>query len=98
VDKIEAIRAHAKQGRQGDTLRQRELIEYLRELPERDLLPVTRAFNQFLNLANIAEQHGLAVAHFDNIKQQFNALLAKPDKRIQIVTDFQQVGARKVQG
>jgi len=51
-----------------------------------------------LGFANIAEQHGLAVAHFDNIKQQFNALLAKPDKRIQIVTDFQQVGARKVQG
>ncbi|WP_447556269.1 phosphoenolpyruvate carboxylase [Vreelandella sp. EE22] len=57
VDKIETIRAHAKQGRQGDTLQQRALIEYLRELPESDLLPVTRAFNQFLNLANIAEQH-----------------------------------------
>lgn len=57
VDKIETIRAHAKRGRQGDSLQQRELIEYLRQLPERDLLPVTRAFNQFLNLANIAEQH-----------------------------------------
>ena len=57
VDKIETIRAHAKRGRQGDSLQQRELIEYLRDLPEKDLLPVTRAFNQFLNLANIAEQH-----------------------------------------
>ena len=57
VDKIETIRAHAKRGRQGDSLQQRQLIEYLRQLPERDLLPVTRAFNQFLNLANIAEQH-----------------------------------------
>ncbi len=35
----------------------RELIEFLRKLPDRELLPVTRAFNQFLNLANIAEQH-----------------------------------------
>ncbi len=57
VDKIEAIRAFAKRGRQGDDQGQRELIDYLRRLPDRDLLPVTRAFNQFLNLANIAEQH-----------------------------------------
>lgn len=57
VDKIETIRDFAKRGRQGDQQARRELIEYLRRLPDRDLLPVTRAFNQFLNLANIAEQH-----------------------------------------
>jgi len=57
VDKIETIRGLAKRGRQGDEASQRELIDYLRRLPDRDLLPVTRAFNQFLNLANIAEQH-----------------------------------------
>ena len=57
VDRIEAIRGYAKNGRQGDVQSSRELIEYLRKLPDRDLLPVTRAFNQFLNLANIAEQH-----------------------------------------
>ncbi|MCG7598190.1 phosphoenolpyruvate carboxylase [Halomonas sp. McH1-25] len=57
VDKIETIRAYAKRGRQGDAQAQRELIDYLRGLPDQDLLPVTRAFNQFLNLANIAEQH-----------------------------------------
>ncbi|WP_163650132.1 phosphoenolpyruvate carboxylase [Modicisalibacter sp. 'Wilcox'] len=57
VDKIEAIRGLAKRGRQGEGGSQRELIEYLRALPDQDLLPVTRAFNQFLNLANIAEQH-----------------------------------------
>ncbi|MDR5868205.1 phosphoenolpyruvate carboxylase [Halomonas koreensis] len=57
VDRIEAIRGLAKQGRQGEADSQRQLIEYLRGLPDDDLLPVTRAFNQFLNLANIAEQH-----------------------------------------
>ncbi|WP_163559818.1 phosphoenolpyruvate carboxylase [Halomonas sp. NO4] len=57
VDRIETIRGLAKQGRQGDAQSSRELIDYLRKLPDRDLLPVTRAFNQFLNLANIAEQH-----------------------------------------
>ncbi|MCK0743734.1 phosphoenolpyruvate carboxylase [Chromohalobacter nigrandesensis] len=57
VDKIETIRRLAKQGRQEDSEGRRELIEYLRALPEQDLLPVTRAFNQFLNFSNIAEQH-----------------------------------------
>ncbi|MDZ7853295.1 MAG: phosphoenolpyruvate carboxylase [Halomonas sp.] len=57
VDRIETIRGFAKHGRHGEDGSQRALIEYLRKLPDRDLLPVTRAFNQFLNLANIAEQH-----------------------------------------
>ncbi|MCW4152850.1 phosphoenolpyruvate carboxylase [Halomonas sp. 18H] len=57
VERIETIRRLAKRGRQGEADGQRELIEYLRQLPESELLPVTRAFNQFLNLANIAEQH-----------------------------------------
>ncbi|WP_275289134.1 phosphoenolpyruvate carboxylase [Halomonas elongata] len=57
VDRIETIRGLAKRGRQGEADGRRELIEYLRQLPDRELLPVTRAFNQFLNLANIAEQH-----------------------------------------
>ena len=57
VDRIETIRGLAKRGRKGDTSSGRELIEYLRKLPDHELLPVTRAFNQFLNLANIAEQH-----------------------------------------
>jgi len=57
VDKIETIRSLAKQGRQEDSEGRRDLIEYLRALPEQDLLPVTRAFNQFLNFSNIAEQH-----------------------------------------
>ncbi|PMR73458.1 phosphoenolpyruvate carboxylase [Billgrantia endophytica] len=57
VDRIETIRALAKSGRQGEAQSRRELIDFLRKLPDCDLLPVTRAFNQFLNLANIAEQH-----------------------------------------
>ncbi|MCK2182718.1 phosphoenolpyruvate carboxylase [Halomonas getboli] len=57
VDRIETIRGLAKQGRQREADSNRQLIEYLRGLPDSDLLPVTRAFNQFLNLANMAEQH-----------------------------------------
>ncbi|OLO05619.1 phosphoenolpyruvate carboxylase [Salinicola socius] len=58
VDRIETIRALAKQGRQSaEEADRRELIDYLRALPDQELLPVTRAFNQFLNFSNIAEQH-----------------------------------------
>ncbi|KAA0019161.1 phosphoenolpyruvate carboxylase [Salinicola corii] len=58
VDRIERIRALAKKGRQSaEEADRRELIDYLRSLPEGELLPVTRAFNQFLNFSNIAEQH-----------------------------------------
>ncbi|RKR06310.1 phosphoenolpyruvate carboxylase type 1 [Kushneria sinocarnis] len=57
VDRIETIRALAKRGRQEGHEGRAALIDYLRRLPEGELLPVTRAFNQFLNLANIAEQH-----------------------------------------
>ncbi|WP_299258887.1 phosphoenolpyruvate carboxylase [uncultured Kushneria sp.] len=56
VDQIEKIRALAKKGRK-DAGARAELIDYLRTLPEERMLPVTRAFNQFLNLANLAEQH-----------------------------------------
>ncbi|MFC0269438.1 phosphoenolpyruvate carboxylase [Kushneria aurantia] len=56
VERIETIRALAKRGRQ-DPQGRAELIDYLRSLPEESMLPVCRAFNQFLNLANLAEQH-----------------------------------------
>ena len=46
VDKIETIRAHAKRGRQGDSLQQRQLIEYLRQLPERDGVPAVGAHRE----------------------------------------------------
>ncbi|CAF3865196.1 unnamed protein product [Adineta steineri] len=52
VEKIEIIRKYAKRQDHGV-----QLHEYLRNLPDNHLLPVARAFNQFLQLANIAEQH-----------------------------------------
>lgn len=52
VGEIETIRHFAK--RQDDGT---QLYQYLRKLPDNHLLPVARAFNQFLQLANIAEQH-----------------------------------------
>ncbi|MBE8589952.1 phosphoenolpyruvate carboxylase [Pseudomonas sp. MAFF 301449] len=56
LDKIEQIRKGAKADRRGAG---DELSTSLNQLQEDELLPVARAFNQFLNLANIAEQYQL---------------------------------------
>ncbi|MDH4562050.1 phosphoenolpyruvate carboxylase [Pseudomonas sp. BN411] len=57
LDKIERIRKGAKAGRKGSAQGERQLNETLDGLTDDELLPVARAFNQFLNLANIAEQY-----------------------------------------
>ncbi|SDO74383.1 phosphoenolpyruvate carboxylase [Pseudomonas jinjuensis] len=57
LDKIELIRQGAKAARRGSAEGARQLTATLDGLAEDELLPVARAFNQFLNLANIAEQY-----------------------------------------
>lgn len=56
LQKIEDIRHSAKADRRGAG---EQLSSTLADLADDDLLPVARAFNQFLNLANIAEQYQL---------------------------------------
>ncbi|WP_060484507.1 phosphoenolpyruvate carboxylase [Pseudomonas sp. NBRC 111123] len=56
LQKIEGIRHSAKADRRGAG---EQLSSTLADLAEEDLLPVARAFNQFLNLANMAEQYQL---------------------------------------
>ncbi|MCM2318356.1 MAG: phosphoenolpyruvate carboxylase [Pseudomonas sp.] len=57
LDKIERIRKGAKAARRGSLAGAQQLAQTLDALAEDELLPVARAFNQFLNLANIAEQY-----------------------------------------
>ena len=57
---IEEIRAAAKADRRQESGSGQRLVQLLGKLRDDELLPVTRAFNQFLNLANLAEQyHGI---------------------------------------
>ncbi|MFZ5560944.1 MAG: phosphoenolpyruvate carboxylase [Pseudomonadota bacterium] len=56
-ERVERIRRLAKQARDGDSAARRELTALLCSLKDDELLPVARAFTQFLNLANIAEQY-----------------------------------------
>ena len=56
VDRIERIRALAKAARSGGGAEWDELRALLESIPADAITDVARAFNQFLNLANIAEQ------------------------------------------
>ncbi|KKO09606.1 hypothetical protein LCGC14_0030990 [marine sediment metagenome] len=57
LERIERIRLGAKHSRRTDQDAHEALLTALHDLPDNQLLPVCRAFNQFLNLANIAEQY-----------------------------------------
>ena len=58
---IETIRKQAKRARTGDENERDKLLDLLKGLADDSLVPVVRGFNQFLNLANLAEQqHGIS--------------------------------------
>ncbi|CAH0534644.1 Phosphoenolpyruvate carboxylase [Vibrio stylophorae] len=62
-NKIEDIRRLSKSVRDGNVDDRAKMIEELENLPDDQLLPVARAFNQFLNLTNIAEQYHTISRH-----------------------------------
>ena len=57
LEKIERVRKLAKAGRHGTEKDRDNLLTELKGLSEDEMLPVARGFTQFLNLANIAEEH-----------------------------------------
>lgn len=56
LEQIENIRKSGRQSNNGDDSATEKLAALFSDLPNEDLLTVARAFTQFLNLANIAEQ------------------------------------------
>lgn len=62
---IERIRVLSKSAREGGKHEREALLEELRGLDNDQLVPVARAFAQFLNLANIADQHNLVSREMD---------------------------------
>lgn len=76
LDKVEQIRQLAKSARSGNTDDRNTLLHVLHTLSDEELLPVVRAFSQFLNLANVAEQfHGLSRYNPEGFEQN-NPLLS----------------------
>ncbi len=55
--KVETIRQLSKSARAGNQADREKLIEEIKHLNNDQLTPVARAFNQFLNLTNIADQY-----------------------------------------
>lgn len=62
---VERIRGLSKGAREGSESEREELLAELRDLDNDQLVPVARAFAQFLNLANIADQHHLVSRGMD---------------------------------
>ncbi|MBN7796791.1 phosphoenolpyruvate carboxylase [Parahaliea mediterranea] len=69
LELIERIRGLSKTARlasgEDDSVAREELLAELRNLDNEKLVPVARAFSQFLNLANIADQHHTVSRHMD---------------------------------
>ncbi len=81
LEKVELIRKLSKSAeRNNDKQAREELIKVISTLPDEQLNPVARAFNQFLNLTNIAEQYHTISRHCEvNVCEpdSVNALFAK---------------------
>ncbi|PLW82322.1 phosphoenolpyruvate carboxylase [Kineobactrum sediminis] len=86
VEKIRRLSKSARSdaGSASDGSAHEELLEVLRTLDNAQLVPVARAFSQFLNLANIADQHNTVSRQMDplfsasrNLQGNFAELLAE---------------------
>ncbi|MDB9566506.1 phosphoenolpyruvate carboxylase [Providencia rettgeri] len=83
LDKVESIRKLSKSSRAGNEVQRQKLLMTLQNLSNDELLPVARAFNQFLNLTNVAEQyhsispHGEAASNPVALKNLFSRLKGK---------------------
>ncbi|MEC5320908.1 phosphoenolpyruvate carboxylase [Brenneria populi subsp. brevivirga] len=80
LDKVERIRKLSKSSRAGSEKHRQELLNTLQNLSNEELLPVARAFSQFLNLTNTAEQyhtispHGEAASNPELLGEAFERL------------------------
>ena len=66
LQKVEEIRGISKQLASSEAKDYGALTALLQGLDDKDVLPITRAFNQFLNLANIADAEYFSSAHTKN--------------------------------
>ncbi|WP_133405342.1 phosphoenolpyruvate carboxylase [Parashewanella tropica] len=92
LEKVEQIRVLAKDSRNGDETARSKMLAILSELPDEELVPFVKAFNQFLNLANIAEQFHTISHDCDEkvcapqpIDDLFERLKSQPDAERQIL-------------
>ncbi len=95
LDRVETIRKLSKSSRAGHEAHRQELLNTLQNLSNDELLPVARAFSQFLNLTNVAEQyhsispHGEAASNPEELAKLFTRLKDKKlsNKELQNAVD-----------
>lgn len=89
--RVETIRKLSKASRAGDDDSRQQLLSSLQNLSTDELLPVARAFSQFLNLTNTAEQyHSIAskgedASNPDILAKTLNKLTQHPDLNQQTI-------------
>jgi phosphoenolpyruvate carboxylase len=76
LDRVEQIRRLSKAAREGNGPARQELLDLLRGLDDVELVPVARAFSQFLNLANIADQQHTTSREMDPVFSASQTLAA----------------------
>ncbi len=89
LEKVETIRKLSKSLKDGHPSDRDTLVEEIKSLSDDQITPVARAFNQFLNLTNIAEQYHTISRHCDAhictpdaISELFNKLTEKKVSRL----------------
>ncbi|SHH99149.1 phosphoenolpyruvate carboxylase [Ferrimonas marina] len=87
LNRIEAVRKLSKASRNGDDEARGQMLAMLAELPDEELVPFASSFNQFLNLANIAEQ-------FHSISRDCDELVCVPDPVEQLLSRLLQGKAK----
>ncbi len=85
LDLIETIRKLSRSARDGDATARKALLDVLRDLEEEQLVPVARAFSQFLNLANIADE-------YHSVSREMDPLFSASTILDQVLTDLQAAG------
>ena len=94
LDKVEEIRLLAKAGRiDSETGDHQKLSEVLKRLDDQNLVSIARAFNQFLNLTNIAEQAESVdqVGNDSQLNELFKRLVQNGTKKELIVDTIYQL-------
>lgn len=71
---VETIRRLSKSAHSGDIEAHKQLVKTLQNLKDKEFLPVARAFNQFLNLTNAAEQYNTVSPHAQGAENPVNFL------------------------
>ncbi len=79
LELIEEIRTLSRSAREGDNADREALLSLLQNLNNEQLVPVARAFSQFLNLANIADQQNTVSREMDPVFSASRALAAAFD-------------------